>query len=116
MKVYKCLKVERNKTPEVIEIAVNKNDSLYAKVRKIIGAGLIEHVNLPYTDDNKRYSAILLDEEGKLINKEYCRDFIQWGSTDYIAGTFIVIGMGPDGEYTSLTENELKRWKYLWRL
>ena len=58
----------------------------------------------------------VVNEEGKLKNLEPCRTFI-WAvkngraSGDVIRGQFIVIGVDDEGEFISLTEEQLDRWE-----
>jgi len=72
-------------------------DNSLKSMQKIVG-GLIEPV---YLDEN---TAIICNEEGKLMGLEGNRRV----GRDIIAGTFFITGMNDEGEFESLTAEQLK--------
>lgn len=102
-KTIKVLKVEPKKIPEVCELE-NELEALQKAVS--IGAdytGLIEIVNI----DDK--TCILCNEEGKLIGLEPNRRL----GNDILCGVFYVTGQDEEGNLTSLNDNTLEYYKYL---
>ncbi|MDK2798949.1 MAG: hypothetical protein PWQ70_568 [Clostridiales bacterium] len=75
-------------------------DNSLKSMQKIVG-GLIKPV---YMDEN---TAIICNEEGKLMGLEGNRRV----GRDIIAGTFFIAGMNDEGEFVSLTDEQLKACK-----
>ncbi|MDK2919527.1 MAG: hypothetical protein PWQ37_2260, partial [Candidatus Petromonas sp.] len=91
----RVLIVEPHKEP--YEKDIEKN----LKSMQEIVDGLIEPV---YLDEN---TAIICNEEGKLMGLEGNRRV----GRDIIAGTFFIAGMNDEGEFVSLTDEQLKACK-----
>lgn len=90
----RVLMIEPNKKPYVTEIG-----NVLRSMQKAVG-GLIEPINLE--DD-----IIMVDnEEGKLIGLEGNRRV----GRDIIAGTFFICGSNEEGDFVSLTEDQIKKY------
>lgn len=93
--MIKCLVVKPGKVPKVKEI--EDKLSSYQEIVK----GHIECV-YPWPD-----VILICNEEGKILGLEPNR-FIRG---DLIVGTFILVGDNHDGEFRSLTEEEITTYK-----
>ncbi len=91
----KVLIVEPHKEPYEKDI-----DKSLSSMQKVVG-GLIEPVDL---DEN---ATIVCNEEGKLMGLEGNRRV----GRDIIAGTFFIAGTNDEGEFVSLTDEQLKACK-----
>lgn len=95
----RVLMIEPMKEPHVVDI---END--LESMQKAVG-GLIEVINLE--DD-----IVMVDnEEGKLIGLEGNRRV----GRDIIAGTFFLCGSNDEGEFVSLTEEQIDKYTNCFR-
>lgn len=90
----RILIIEPQKVPYEAEI-IKDLDSM----QKIVG-GLIQAVDL---DEN---TSLVCNEEGKLIGLEGNRGV----GRDIIAGTFFLCGFNEEGEFTSLNDQQIKKY------
>lgn len=98
MSKIKGLLVKPNEIPEEIEI----ENTLEAK-QKIVG-GYIEQAYLPNDDS----VVLICNEEGKISGMPLNR----YIGHDIIAGPFLIVGDDyENGEYISLTEQQIKKYK-----
>ena len=98
MSKIKVLLVKPNEIPEEIEI----ENTLEAK-QKIVG-GYIEQAYLPNDDS----VVLICNEEGKISGMPLNR----YIGHDIIAGPFLIVGDDyENGEYISLTEQQIKKYK-----
>ena len=91
----RVLIVEPQKMPHEAEI----NKDLHS-MQRVVG-GLIECVDL----DNE--TTLVCNEEGKLQGLEGNRRV----GRDIIAGTFFICGFNDDGEFVSLTDEQISKYK-----
>lgn len=96
-KYINVLIIEPKKLPKVEKI----ENTLESK-QKIVD-GYIEYVSVPKYDD----ILIICNEEGKLRHMEFNRDI----GYDIIAGPMIIVGEDKSGNDTSLTEEQIKKYK-----
>ena len=87
------LKVEPGKVPEAVTIP-----NALAAMQQMVG-GYIEVISL---DD----VCLVCNEEGKLMGLPGSRRL----GEDVIAGTFFLAGDTPDGDFCSLTAEQIDRW------
>ena len=92
--MIKVLKVEVGEPPEIKEIP-NELSGLQHEV-----GGLIECV---YLDDG---SIVVVNEEGKLNGMEPNRRL----GTDIICGPFFICGDSLDGDFASLSEEQIRKY------
>ena len=98
MSKIKGLLVRPNELPEEIEI----ENTLEAK-QKIVG-GYIEQAYLPNDDS----VVLICNEEGKI----YGMPLNRYIGHDIIAGPFLIVGDDyENGEYISLTDEQIKKYK-----
>lgn len=90
----RILIIEPQKVPYEAEIIKD-----LASMQKIVG-GLIQDVDL---DEN---TSLVCNEEGKLIGLEGNRRV----GRDIIAGTFFLCGFNEEGEFTSLNDEQIKKY------
>lgn len=90
----RILIIEPQKVPYEAEIIKD-----LASMQKIVG-GLIQAVDL---DEN---TSLVCNEEGKLIGLEGNRRV----GRDIIAGTFFLCGFNEEGEFTSLNDEQIKKY------
>lgn len=96
----KCLYIEPNKLPKEIEI----DNTLEAKQKLVDGN--IECVYL----ENDSDVVLICNEEGKINGMEPNRDI----GYDIIFGSFLIVGDDyENGEFKSLTENQITKYKIL---
>jgi hypothetical protein len=111
MRKITVLKVEPKKEPYTVDIEGNDSWDLFCNMRNEIDAELAQILTLRVAEG--RCIVLFLDDEGKLTGKEYCRKLF----ADYIAGTFLVVAFNEHfGEYTSLSEEEIKEQTGHWKL
>lgn len=99
MEKIKILIIEQNRDPYVREI-----EHTLENLQKIVG-GLIEFVELENGID------LIFNEEGKMLNLEMNRII----KNDIICGTFIIASQ-INGEYISLTDKQIKKYKKIFNL
>lgn len=105
-KTIKVLKVEPKKAPEVVTLE-NNLKALQKAVS--IGASYVGLIEIIDIDEN---SCILCNEEGKLIALEPNRRFLG----DILCGVFYITGQDRHGNLTSLSEDNIKRFKKLFAI
>lgn len=98
----KALKIEPKKNPVVVEM-----ENTLEELQRAVD-GYIEAV-YPFEDP----VAIIANEEGKLnglpLNRALKDD--DGKVYDIIAGTFVLAGCGEDGDFVSLTDEQLNRYE-----
>ncbi len=98
----KALKIEPKKNPVVVEM-----ENTLEELQRVVD-GYIEAV-YPFEDP----VVIIANEEGKLnglpLNRALKGD--DGKVYDIIAGTFVLVGCGEDGDFISLSEEMLKRYE-----
>ena len=97
------LKVAPGAAPEVVTL---KNDLHSLQKAVSIGADYVGLIEVMYLDWN---TCILLNEEGKLIGLTPNRRY----GCDILCGVFYVLGTDDEGEFTSLSAEEIERYKNL---
>ena len=97
------LKVAPGAAPEVVTL---KNDLHSLQEAVSIDAPYVGLIEVMYLDWN---TCILLNEEGKLIGLTPNRRYGQ----DILCGVFYVLGTDEEGEFTSLSEEEIERYTKL---
>ena len=97
------LKVAPGAAPEVVTL---KNDLHSLQEAVSIGADYVGLIEAMYLDWN---TCILLNEEGKLIGLTPNRRYGQ----DILCGVFYVLGTDDEGEFTSLSPEEIERYTKL---
>ena len=90
----RVLMIEPMKEPHVVDIGNNLKS-----MQEAVG-GLIEVINL------EDYIVMVDNEEGKLIGLEGNRRV----GRDIIAGTFFLCGSNDEGEFVSLTEEQIDKY------
>ena len=100
------LVIEAGEQPKRKEI-----DGSLESLQKEVG-GYIEAV-YPYNDP----IALVCDEEGKIKRKEPNRPLCDSSGFmyDFIAGTFLVVGLGED-DFTSLTDELAKKYEQMFSM
>lgn len=101
----KVLRVRPMKSPEVIEI-----DGSLESLQKEV-AGLIQ-ATYPWEDE----VALICNEEGKLIPLEFNRPLYDANAQmyDFIAGTFLIVGLTED-DFGSLTDELIEKYTKMFR-
>jgi len=97
----KALMVAPGEHPREVTL-INELDALQKAVS--IGAGQQGYIEIIPLEDNL---CLLCNEEGKLLQLEGNRRL----GRDIIAGVFYVCGDNEEGEFRSLTESELEKYK-----
>ena len=101
----KVLRIRPMKFPEVIEI-----DGSLESLQKEV-AGSIQAV-YPWEDE----VAIICNEEGKLMNLEFNRPLYDAEARmyDFIAGTFLIVGLTED-DFGSLSDELIEKYTKMFR-
>lgn len=94
-KKIKCLLVKPNEEPEVVEV-----ENTLKALQGIVN-GYIQAVPLSKTSD------LICNEEGKLLGLEPNRPV----GDDLIMGNFIIVGNDGSGEFVSLSEENIEKYK-----
>jgi len=113
MPAIRCVKVEPNKNPVLVDISVNiLKTNFLKKVGKEIGAEYVERIATPFRSGG--YTVyILVDEEGKLKRKPICRPLEITGSFDFIVGTAIIAAVKGDN-FVSMPDDIANYWLQAW--
>ena len=93
------LKVEPGRAPEEMTIP-----NTLAAMQQVVGG----HIEVVCLDD----ACLVCNEEGKLLGLEGNRRL----GTDIIAGTFFLVGDTGDGDFCSLTQEQITAYKERFRM
>lgn len=100
----KVVRVAPSKKPEVVEI----DDSLESLQHEVDG-----YIEMCYPFEEE--VALIVNEEGKLGGYQLNRAIIDEGEiVDIVFGTFLVVGLGDEGDLVSLTDEQVKTYTKLY--
>lgn len=106
MSKIKCLVVSPNKEPELVML-----DNTLEAFQSAVG-GYIEC--LPIRDNSG--VVMVLNEEGKLLGLPQCRSLACVGFFDVVCGDFVIVGSDEYGDFASLTDEQVSKYKEVFKL
>ena len=106
------LMIEPNKEP-FTKVIKNELSELQGQV-----GGLIDVIALSESRREKETVSIdlVLNDEGKIMSLPFNRWLLSLGIGDFIVGDAFLVASNKEGEFVSLTSDEIKKWSYEFRL